>query len=73
MILINLLHLIYYKLTAIACSSIISQSLPDLSPISHQSAVAVISNFFLASEAANFNQYSNISFTATVPSSVNEP
>ena len=48
-------------------------SLPDHSPIAPSSAEDVLSNLLLASDAANFNPPSKISFPDPVPSSVNEP
>ena len=67
--------LIYHKLPMIA-RSLAPRSLPDHSqispPIASRPNEAVMSNFFLASEAANLNLPSKIAFPDHVPSSVHE-
>ena len=72
-ILIHFVLIIYHKSTWINHSLITLRLLPNRSPIALRSSEALISNCFLASEAANLNPLSKIAFHDIVPSSVNWP
>ena len=69
---ILLIHFLLYFLFIINLQWLLDHLLPDHSKIAPWSSEALMSNFFLALEAKNFNPHSKIAFPDPIPYSVND-